>query len=313
MRQGAQLAIAVSVIVTGCTAAPGDKIKIRPIGDAAAQTRPANEQIAFARGQLTMGGVGLALEAFRKAAREQPDNVDALAGIADSYAAMGRYDLARRYYEAALALAPRDPTLLQAVAMTGPNSDPALAQRPSVQTPAAAPPMLARAESALPSAAATATMKLPPIRAPQTPPVASLAPRLERLSPGEVALVTTARPIWKEVVVARTRVSTTVRWLPLRSASAQPQIRLLNAARRQGLAAHTRQLLTAHGWRKLEIGDAPKVRSTSIVLYPARSEDVARSLAEHLGFRAVSQPRGGEIIVLLGRDTARVKPRQLRG
>jgi hypothetical protein len=143
--------------------------------------------------------------------------------------------------------------------------------------------------------------------------VVSTAPRLERLSPGEVALVTTPKPLWQAVVVSRTRLSTTVRWVPIRSASAQPPIRLLNAARHQGLAARTRQALSSQGWRRLAIGDAARVRTTSVVLYPGRHESVARSLALHLGFRAVSMPRGEAIVVLLGRDAVRFRSGALRG
>ena len=47
---------------------------------------------------------------------EQPGNTDALAGLAACYSAMGRFDLARQYYEAALAISPNDPALLTALA-----------------------------------------------------------------------------------------------------------------------------------------------------------------------------------------------------
>ena len=55
-----------------------------------------------------------------------------------------------------------------------------------------------------------------------------------------IALVTSGKPIWSAQVVARTRLSTTVRWVPIQSASTRPNIRLLNAARREGLAAQAR-------------------------------------------------------------------------
>ena len=299
--------LVVGLIVSACTG-PSNKIEIRPIGTAD-KARPASEQIAYARSQLALGSPGLALEAFRKAAREQPDNPLALSGIADSYAAMGRDDLARRYYEAALALTPQDPILLQAVstptpaahaeaiapierASSGPESPPLQ----SVQAPVAAP-------------TATVTVKLPSPR-PAPAVVANAAqPRLERLSPGEVALVTTARPLWQAVVVSRTRLSTTVRWVALRSETPEPQIRLLNAARRQGLAARTRQLLSTQGWRKLAIGNAAKVRSTSVVLYPFAHEATGRSIAARLNCRAIGTTRGKAIVVLLGRDAARSKVR----
>ncbi len=294
--------VTTSLLAAGCTA-PAEKIKIRPVGDAAAQSRPFNEQIAYGRAQLELGNVGLALEAFRKAIREQPDNPDALGGIADSYATMGKHDLARRYYEAALAVAPHDPALLQAVATQSTRpADNYPAVNRAVQDMLSAPP---------PAPAATVTIKLPAPVTSADERTASVAPRLERLSTGEVALVTTAKPLWQTVVVSRTRLSTTVRWVPIRSAATQPPIRLLNAARHQGLAARTRQSLSAQGWRKLAIGDAPKVRSTSIVLYPGRHEKFALSLASRLGVHAVSMARGDAIVVLLGRDSVQTRSRSL--
>src|SRR5205814_8466018 len=75
-----------------------------------------NGELAEAQSMLALGSVGLALEAFRRIQRQQPNSADALAGIASCYAAMGRYDLARSNDEAALALAPTSPALLNALA-----------------------------------------------------------------------------------------------------------------------------------------------------------------------------------------------------
>jgi tetratricopeptide (TPR) repeat protein len=318
MRGVNTLLISTVLIVTGC-AAPADKIKIRPVGGSAVQVRPVNEQVAYGRGQLQLGSPALALEAFRKALREQPNNAEALAGIADSYAAIGRNDLARRYYEEALALAPQDPVLLQAVAPpvpshpVKPSSELATVrgELPADSTPS--PLRTEQAQTTLPAPAATVTVKLPQARPVQSAMASSVPPRLERLSPGEVALVTTAKPIWQAAIVSRTRLSTTVRWVPVRSANSQPQIRLLNAARRQGLAADTRRALYTQGWRKLAIGDAPQVRAKSVVLYPAGREALGRNLAAHLGFRGIGVARGDAIVVLLGRDASFARLRQLRG
>ncbi len=321
IRGATSFLITATLIVWGC-AAHTDKIKIRPVG-AATQDRSPSDQVAYARAQLAMGNIGLAIESFRKAIREEPDSAEAIGGLADSYAAMGRHDLARRYYEEALAITPHDPTLLQAVTppatAPAPSDSSSSVERVAQVTPA--PPTQAAQEpprTAILALAATATIRLPESVVPQpvVPPLdraASAAPRLERLSPGEVALVTTAKPLWQAVVVSRTRISTTVRWVPVRSAAAQPAIRLLNAARHQGLAARTRQSLSSQGWSKLAIGDAPKTRTTSVVLYPGRHESIAQSLASRLGFRAVSMARGNAIIVLLGRDSVRMRSHSLRG
>jgi tetratricopeptide (TPR) repeat protein len=304
------LLVTATLIVSGC-AASADKIEIRPLGSSAVQVRPPSEQIAYARAQLAMGNIGLAIEGFRKANREQPESAEALAGLADSYAAMGKRDLARRYYEAALAVTPHDPTLLQAVAP--PATNPAGGSATTTEDPArVASSELAPAPSN-PAPVTSITMKLPEPVGQHPERLVSSAPRLERMSPGEVALVTTGKPLWQAVLVSRTRLSTTVRWEPIRSAAAQPPIRLLNAARHQGLAARTRQSLSSQGWSKLAIGDAPKVRNSSIVLYPGQHESIARNLASRLGFRAVSVARGDAIVVLLGRDFTRTRSHSLRG
>lgn len=318
--RGSTLLVAAGLILSGC-GGPADNIEIRPVGKLSTQARPADEQIAYARSQLALGSPGLGLEAFRKVLRVQPDNPLALAGIADCYAAMGRGDLARRYYEAALAVAPQDPVLLQSVSAPGAPED--LHLRPPAASAqdngsgasfgGPAEPLHGEEGASGRHPPASTTVTLPPARLTRAIPIDAVQPRLERLSEGEVALVTTTKPLWQPVVVSRTRASTTVRWVPIRNATSEPQIRLLNAARRQGLAARTRLMLSTHGWRGLAIGDAPKARATSVVLYPFGYEAAGRSLATHLNIPARGTTRGHVIVVLLGRDAARLKSRQVRG
>jgi hypothetical protein len=142
---------------------------------------------------------------------------------------------------------------------------------------------------------------------------AAAEPRLERLSLGEVALVTVQAPVWRGQVVSRSRQSVTVRWVPLQTASARPNIRLLNAARRQGLAARNREYLLARGWRKIEIGDSREIREQSVVLYPAARSALGRSLAAQFGFRARPIDKGHVFVVLLGRDAGGIRATQPRG
>jgi hypothetical protein len=87
-------------------------------------------------------------------------------------------------------------------------------------------------------------------------------------------------------------------------ASKQPRIRLLNAARSQGLAAHNRNVLARAGWAKAEIGDASRIRQRSIVYYAPGNADLARKLAIMLGCPAVPGKREGIVTVYLGRDAA---------
>lgn len=128
------------------------------------------------------------------------------------------------------------------------------------------------------------------------------SPRLERLSLGEVALVTRSQPVWTAQLVSKTAQSATFRWVPLR-----PVARLLNAARSQGLAARTRAQLADRGWKRIEIGDAPAVRQKTVVYYPAFRRGTAVRLAKQFGFSELRPFKGNEIVVLLGRDAAAMK------
>ena len=127
------------------------------------------------------------------------------------------------------------------------------------------------------------------------------APRLERLTSGEVALVTTGRSIWNKPQNLLAAASS-VRWAPLARPGTRPSIQILNAARSQGLAASARAVLLDRGWRKLKIGDAPAVQARSEVLYPKGREKLGKSLARQFGVaaRAVEQD---VLVLVLGRDS----------
>jgi hypothetical protein len=109
--------------------------------------------------------------------------------------------------------------------------------------------------------------------------------------------------------------SATARFVPLKQAMAanRPNFRLLNAARRQGLAARTRMALLDRGWRKIAIGDAAQVRARSIVLYPASRAVLGKRLAAQFGFASAINPRSNEVLVLLGRDAPALTIRRARG
>jgi hypothetical protein len=70
----------------------------------------ANNASSLERGRsmFRLGEYGLAIEAFRRAAREAPDDSSGYNGLAASYDMIGRFDLSRRNYELALAVAPDD-------------------------------------------------------------------------------------------------------------------------------------------------------------------------------------------------------------
>jgi len=435
------LLVAASFAAAGCAAAPNG-VEIRPIADPSSKLRPGADGLADAKGQLAVGNVGLALEGFRKVARDYPDNAEAFAGMAACYEAMRRYDLAESKYQAALALAPRNTALLAKLAaaldqqgkadaaaevrgeiaqiasasaaldQAEPDPQPATASLVPAQTVSVtipAPKLTASGPVALPALVAeqpatpipaprltdTEQVNLlaglsprlnpmsvgqlaPVINAPAEPvptmipgprltyqakvnvvaglaprlnsvsvgqlapelampsePVpmmipaprlndqakvnvvaglqTQLAPRLERMSLGEVALLTGGGPVWRGQVVARTPQKLTIRWVPVTTAAVRPNIRLLNAARVQGLAARNRSYLLDRGWRKIEIGNATQTRERSIVLYPAMRPMLGRSLAAQFGFRAQPTNSSEVFVILLGRDAAGLRAAPTRG
>ena len=127
------------------------------------------------------------------------------------------------------------------------------------------------------------------------------APRLERLSSGEVALVTTGKSIWNKPQNLLAAASS-VRWVALARPGTRPNIQILNAARSQGLAASARAVLLDRGWRKLAIGDAPAVQAKSVVLYPKGREKLGKSLAAQFGVSARAVERD-VLVLVLGRDS----------
>lgn len=160
---------------------------------------------------------------------------------------------------------------------------------------------------------AAATPPSPPLIAIARSAADTASPRLhakthlERLSPGEVVLVTTGKPQWRSQVVGRTTQSTTIRYVPLRTAGVRlAQIRLLNAARHRGLAARTRSILASRGWRQLVIGDATGVRTTSLILYPPNRRSTAKRLAKQFGFPIEKRASGTELVMLIGQDATRI-------
>jgi hypothetical protein len=157
---------------------------------------------------------------------------------------------------------------------------------------------------------------------------------MERLSSGEVSLITKPNPIWvaqssprkpvpqtpprtarvvavlnlAQARAAARSVASAVRWVPLRYASAPTIVQILNAARSQGLAARSRVALLSRGWRKIGIGNARTVRQRSVVLYSPARATIARRLAAHFGCKAIKVEGVQNVVVLLGRDAAFPRP-----
>ena len=161
---------------------------------------------------------------------------------------------------------------------------------------------------AAPASVPTRVAADPPIV--PAPAASRTGPRLERTSLAEVTLVTlNATPVWRAQAVRRTQAAT-VRVALLDPARAAVPIRLLNAARVDRLAAHTRALMARRGWKNVVIGNAGAVRARSIVLYPASIRQAGQRLAAQLGFRSAVRAGRGEVTVILGSDAAGLAKRR---
>jgi hypothetical protein len=116
MQRGGKFIGSVAMLSLSACGEQG-KLEIRPIkAPLAAGIKAVPFRIAEARGQLALGNVALALEAFRMALREDASSIEAMAGVAACYDRMARFDLSRRHYEAALAISPGNLELLTAFA-----------------------------------------------------------------------------------------------------------------------------------------------------------------------------------------------------
>jgi hypothetical protein len=311
MKPNTSLSIVVAALCTASCASSA--VEVRSIKSALAEGRqPADSRVAEGNGQLALGNVGLAIEAYRKALREKPDSVEALMGLASCYDRMGRGDLSRRHYEMALAITPAKTEIYSSFAESlkaqGQREEAArvmaeLAAR--VVAPEASREVPGSVPVLPPPPAQSVTVALAP---PRSAPVAVERPagngvRLERLSLREVALVTrTEPPRWQAKTVTRTATSTTVRFEKRPAAT----VTLLNAARVQGLAARTRVYLSGRGFVGAKIGDAPSTRARSAILYSEADARRAERLAAQFGFALELREAGKPgVTILLGRDAAR--------
>jgi len=288
-----------------------------------------------------MGRYDLAQTNYEAALAQAPQDPKLLMALADSLAAQGKKS------EAATARADALRITGAAQASLSPPETVAAVAKPAPVTARQVAEMLVQTErdTAVPSS--SVTVRLPPpapaetartrslmaeegaFSAPTTPtgetgaarrvPASARVPQsaaahLERLSTGEVALVTTGEPIWKPQFASLMHPKAAVRWVPVQSAAAvRSGVQVLNAARSSRLAARARSLLSDRGWRGIRIGDAPQVRASSIVYYPADRRTLGRRLAAQFGIHALVVREAGGVVVLLGRDAAGLKAVQRRG
>ena len=208
-------------VMVGATACSMGELNVRPIKSTLAEGRqPSNVRVAEGNAQLALNNVALAIEAYRKALREEPNNVEAMIGLASCYDRMGRADISRRHYEMALAVDPANTEVYshfaQSLDAQGQRDEAArvkaeLAER--VVAPEAPREVPGSVPVLPPPPAQSVTVALAP---PRSVPVAVERPigggmRLERLSMREVALVTKPTLEWEAKTVARTATATTIK------------------------------------------------------------------------------------------------------
>lgn len=296
--------LALTLFTAGCS--DSGKLEIRSVGDASLTARAGNDQLALAAGELAIGNVGLALESYRRALRDDPASVDALIGIGACYDHMGRFDLSRRAYEQALAIAPGQPALYRALAASL-DADGLGAEAKAVRREAAvrlaesAPPVLTAEGSVaiLPQAvqAVPAARSVTIALAPPRPAVAIRSgARLERLSSGEVALLTSSRSPWVALTPARAP-----RQLANRPAQ-RATLLVLNAARVAGLAARTRAYLSARGFAGSRIGNAPMTSTHTVIRFAPAQRDRALRIAAQFPFATTIAVASGPLTLIVGRD-----------
>jgi len=174
------VAVALIIATAACSGPQKGVLSIRPVNQQAAG--PAQDALARGDVLFSRGEYALALDAFRRAVRSDPTDAHGLNGVAISYAAMGRHDLAREFFELALSRAPEDQRIARNFARSlsaqGFNSeaDALLAQAGAAPKGATvvARPTLAQLVSAVPVGS----------------PVRTASVELERMSLGEVRLRT---------------------------------------------------------------------------------------------------------------------------
>jgi hypothetical protein len=94
-----------TILVSGCAMQQNAAPEYR-LSSTVPTVVPGASMLQRGRAQLDAGLNALAIEAFRGEIRSNPDSADAYNGLAVAYGRIGRDDLARRYFETALAREP---------------------------------------------------------------------------------------------------------------------------------------------------------------------------------------------------------------
>src|SRR5262245_163695 len=105
-----------TVLVAGCAGAAVKNQDIRTLLEKSGQSQPKLTDYEQGKRQLQLGNAGLAVDAFQRALKTNPNSVDALNGIAVAYDRIGRPDVAQRFLDQALSIDPNSTVTLSNLA-----------------------------------------------------------------------------------------------------------------------------------------------------------------------------------------------------
>lgn len=278
------LALILFGLLNGCGSSRGLS-GIRPVGDVAV----GQTSVAAANALVERGQYGLAIAAYRRVLRLDPANGPAREGLAITYEMLGRADLADRYYQEALALAPRNPRIYQNFAAF------LRAQRRDAD----AVQLMADMRIALPGAELAVAAVPAPALGSESASAVEPDVRLIRQSDRATLVVTMRRSPAVPVVAPATAPPA----LPVASQGLRP-LRIVNAVGRYGVARQTAALLTKGGFDGVETGDATFKLKRSRILVPRNSRELGERLSRSLPFaaRIEQSVRVDRVQLLIGAD-----------
>lgn len=307
----ALLVLPLAGLLLGC--AP--MLELRPLpmqGD----SDPSEDDYAAGKRHLAANQLGLAIERFRaRVARDRAD-LAALNALAASYDRLGRYDLADRYYDQALAQAPDDAQTLNNAGVSQllrgrPQQALILLNRAEAAAPedevVLANVAWARDAEALAAAEADPEESAPPSR------IRRIATSVWALTTRMVEPVSFVRPPSRDAAeppppLPAPRPAVIQMALPQAAAPARPpaQLKVLNGVGRRGMAGRLRAWLGNNGWSGGSIGDAASFTAAETVLiyrpgWDAEAKHLAALLPPGIRLKAGGDPRF-DLVLVLGRD-----------
>ena len=279
-------ALSLLGLLNGC-ATSSSLSGIRPVGDVAVgQTSVAAGNALVERGQY-----GLAIAAYRRVLRLDPASSQALEGLAISYELLGRADLADRYYQEALALAPRNPRIYQNFAAF------LHAQRRNAD----AAQLMADMRVALPDTPVDVAQAAPPaVVEPAGMAAAPAEPDVRLIKQSDRATLVVTMPRAAPVPAKPPAIAPVV----AETATGLRPPRVVNAVGRHGVARQTAALLARQGFSGVETGDAVFKLKRSRILVPAHRRELAERLSRSLPFaaRIEESARVDRVQILVGAD-----------